>query len=324
MDKDVQQAFVLRVAPSGIDRVDAALSEDQIFIGWAEAEGLLNPSLSWEEFRGIISSVYYSNEMTLRKAGAAAGNMWRFIREMSKGDLVVVPHGSEFYIAKILGPANYDTGKVKEDTAYRRPVLRLNGRKPMSRRIAKSALMSRMKNQGTCVYATDLIEEINDCLNIASEDVTPTFQSDLQARLIRDTLDEIRKGRMDSYGFESLIKTVLEGLGAESVRIVPRLLDKGADLLATFRVAGTFLQLVAIQAKHWQPEPPVGPEVVEQLIRGIEAESADLGMIMTSGMISDEASNAAEAYYDEKGVRIELVDGDEIAKLIVEYGIRLK
>jgi hypothetical protein len=32
--------------------------------------------------------------------------------------------------------------------------------------------------------------------------------------------------------------------------------------------------MIAIQAKHWQPKPPVGRDVVEQLIRGIEAESA--------------------------------------------------
>jgi hypothetical protein len=29
-----------------------------------------------------------------------------------------------------------------------------------------------------------------------------------------------------------------------------------------------------MHTKHWQPEPPVGKEVVEQLIKGIEAESA--------------------------------------------------
>jgi restriction endonuclease Mrr len=112
------------------------------------------------------------------------------------------------------------------------------------------------------------------------------------------------------------------GLGAEEAKIVPRSQDKGADLVAVFRVAGTFQQIIAVQAKHWRPEPPVGRDVVQQLIRGMEAESATLGMVVTSGSISDEAIQAAEQYFEEKGLRIELVDGEQFAKLIVEHGIR--
>jgi restriction endonuclease Mrr len=87
-------------------------------------------------------------------------------------------------------------------------------------------------------------------------------------------------------------------------------------------VAGAFRQILAVQAKHWQPDPPVGNEVVEQLIRGIEAESANLGMIVTSGFISEEASSSAEQYFEEKGIKIELVDGEQFAKLIIEHGIK--
>jgi predicted Mrr-cat superfamily restriction endonuclease len=317
-----QQAFVLRIAPSGRDLVPEALRENQIIIGWAEAEGLLDPKLTWEEFRGIIQDAYYSHESTLRKAGAAAGQMYRFIREMNKGDLVIIPRGPEFYVAQVDGPAIYDPNKVSDDTAYRRPVVWLNEKNPIRRDLAKSALISRMKTQGTCARATDLLEEIRECLRVTASGRAPTFQADLQSRLIRETLDELRKGRIDSFGFEELIETVLKGLGAQDARIVARGQDKGADVLATFRIAGAFRQVVAVQAKHWQPLPPVGRDVVEQLIRGIEAESADLGMVITSGTISDEATKAAEEYFDDKGVRIELVDGEQFAKLIVECGVR--
>ena len=112
MDTDKKQAaFVLRIAPSGIDKVPEALHENEIIIGWAYADGLLNSKLDWEQFREILNKAYYSKEPTLRKAGAAAGNMWRFIREMKSDDLVVVPHGREFYVAKISGPATYDPQK---------------------------------------------------------------------------------------------------------------------------------------------------------------------------------------------------------------------
>ena len=317
-----QAAFVLRIAPGGIDKVPVSLRENQIIIGWAYAEGLLNSKLDWQQFREILNKAYYSKEPTLRKAGAAAGNMWRFIREMKQDDLVVVPYGREFYVAKIIGPATYDPAMVDDDTSYRRSVEWLNKKTPVPRQIARSALISRMKTQGTSAYATDLLEEIQECLSLAGKGQKPKFETDLQSRLIREVLSELQGGRMESFGFERLIATVLTGLGAEEVRIIPRSQDKGADLIAIFRVAGVFQQVVAVQAKHWRPEPPVGRDVVEQLIRGMEAESATLGMVVTSGLIGEDAVQAAEKYFEEKGIRIELVDGEQFAKLIVEHGIR--
>jgi hypothetical protein len=65
----------------------------------------------------------------------------------------------------------------------------------------------------------------------------------------------------------------------------------------------------------------VDASVVEQTIRGIEAEGANLGMLITSGMISDQASRRAQKYFEEEGIKIELVDGGQFAKLIVEHGI---
>lgn len=318
-----QAAFILRIAPGGKDKVPEALSADEIIIGWAQAGGLLDPTLKWEEFREIIRMAYYSDELTQRKAGAAAGHMWRFIRDMKTGDFVVVPYGADFFVAEITGPATFDTSKVDDDSAYRRQVKWLNDKKRIPRQVARLALLSRMKTQGTCADARDLLGEIRDCLNVASRGESPTFQTDMQNRLVREVLAELRTGRIENFGFERLIQTVLRGLGAEEVRIVPRSEDKGADLVAVFRVAGAFQQRVAVQAKHWQPEPPVGRDVVEQLIRGIEAEAANLGMIVTSGLISEEAIQAAAQYFDDTGVRIELVDGEQFARLIVEHGIRL-
>jgi predicted Mrr-cat superfamily restriction endonuclease len=317
-----QNAFVLRVSPSERDRVPEALASDQIIIGWSQAEGLLSSELSWEEFRDIVRSAYYANEPNLRKAGAAGGHLWRFIRDMNSGSLVVVPYWSDFYVAEVQGPATYDVSKVGDDTAYRRAVKWLNAKNPIPRQLAKSALLSRMKIQGTCANATDLIDDIKECLELAGSNTRPTFHSDLQTRLVREVLAEIRDGRIEDFGFERLIQTVLRSLGAEDVRIIPRAMDKGADVVAVFKVAGTFVQTVAVQAKHWRPDPPVGPEVVEQLIRGIEAESANLGMVITSGSISEAAAQAADRYFEEKGIRIELVDGEQFAKLIVEHGIR--
>jgi predicted Mrr-cat superfamily restriction endonuclease len=81
------------------------LTANQVIIGWAQAEGLLNDSLSREQFREILRKQYYSDETNNRRAGAAAGHMWRFIREMKPQDRIVVPRGPDFYVAEVIGPA---------------------------------------------------------------------------------------------------------------------------------------------------------------------------------------------------------------------------
>jgi predicted Mrr-cat superfamily restriction endonuclease len=316
-----QRAFILRIAPSGVDRVALALRENVAIIGWCAPE-LMNPRLDWKAFREIVRAQFYAKDDNLRRAGAAAGHMWRFIREMKVGDLLVTPHGSGFYVGRIAGPAFHLPKKVKEDTAYRRKVDWLNRKKPIPRETARAALQSRTKVQGTSADATDLLSEIMECLGEAERKEHRTFDDDLKARLVQEALEEMRSGRLDSFKFEHLVRSVLLGLGATEARIVPRSQDKGADIVASFLVAGAFRLLVAVQVKHFQPEPPVGSEVVQQLIQGIEAESANLGMVVTSGTISEEASAAAEQYFDQKGIRIELVDGPQLATLIVERGLR--
>ncbi|MES1929061.1 restriction endonuclease [Salinisphaera dokdonensis CL-ES53] len=312
-------AFVLRVAPSGLDRVREALEDDELILGWSHADGLLDLKLNWGQFRRIVSDTYYSGESNLRKAGAASGHLWRFIRSMEIGDLVVVPRGSKFYVAEVSGPARYLDSKISEDTAYRRPVKWLNNKKAIPRKYAKAALTSRMKTQGTCASANDLLPQIKECLSIAGTGVKPSFERDLRARLVSETLAELRSGRMESYAFENLIKEVLLGLGATEASVVPRSKDKGADILATFSVAGIFQQKVAVQAKHWQAKPALGPKVVGQLIDGLEAEAAQHGMVVTSGTVSEAAIRKAAEYSDATGVVIELVDGEQFAKLVVEH-----
>ena len=324
MDKldEKQCAFVLRIAPSFKDAMDEALKNNEIIIGWAEAEGLLDRQLEWYAFREIIHQKYHSEEQKYYGSGNAAGHMWRFIREMKEGDLVVAPHGDGFFVGQITGEAIYDKARVADDRAYRRPVTWLNPETPILRRFARAALQSRMKTYGTCANATDLINEITEVLRIAERGDTPTFAGDLRTELVQVTLKEIRKGRIENYGFEHLVKSILEGLGAHDVQIVPRSKDQGGDILARFRLAGTFEITLAVQAKHhFDPNTPTGIYAVEQLAQGMQAENAHLGLVVTAGTLSPESFKRAEKFFTEDHLQIELVDGEQLASLIVDHGL---
>ena len=155
MKEQEQQAFMLRAKPSGINRLQEALDKDQIVIGWAEAEELLNESLSQDEFDGIFKRRYPDH---------SPRHMWCFIREMNIGDLVVVPSGPVFYVARILGPATYEKSKVEDDTAYRRKVEWLNNKKPIAKAKAKPGLQATLSYQHASCPASQWLEEIKECL----------------------------------------------------------------------------------------------------------------------------------------------------------------
>jgi len=66
------------------------LAQNEIMLGWSKAEGLLNEELTKVEFREIIHKEYFPREETKRRAGQIAGDLWRFIREMKIGHLILV------------------------------------------------------------------------------------------------------------------------------------------------------------------------------------------------------------------------------------------
>ncbi|MBV9122791.1 MAG: restriction endonuclease, partial [Planctomycetes bacterium] len=150
----------------------------------------------------------------------------------------------------------------------------------------------------------------------------PNFENDLRSRLIKETLEEIQYGRINDRGFEKLVASILRGLGAEDEPVIkPRQLDKGADIIAHFRIANTFPFTLAVQAKHYQPGKPIGKGVVETLRDGMEEENADLGWVATSGTFSPEAQDFANRLCEE-GIKVELLDGEDLAALIVENGLK--
>jgi hypothetical protein len=60
------------MAPSGIDRVPAALKDDFITIGWSLARAVLTEP-DWWKFREEIKRIYYQDQ-NYRRAGQAAGD----------------------------------------------------------------------------------------------------------------------------------------------------------------------------------------------------------------------------------------------------------
>lgn len=188
-----RKAFALWIKPSQVDRVDEALRDGQLMIGWANAEGLLSPGLGRNEFRNIVHKAYYSDNPNRRKSGSASGHLWQFIHDMKKGDLVVVPSRAGYYLAEISdNEALFLRSKQLEDTSYRRNVQWLNPDEPISRDSLSAKLRAALAHaRGTTTELSNHLDEITSLS--AAADIEDLDWSPEELRLIvADYLEMLR------------------------------------------------------------------------------------------------------------------------------------
>jgi predicted Mrr-cat superfamily restriction endonuclease len=311
-----KSAWIVRMNTEGGDVVEAGLVAEQLLLGWSNAEGLIESTDYWET-RDIVHKTYYSEDPNYSRSGRAASQLWKFIHEFKEGDLVVVPHGSSFYVGEVSGPAFHVSAPEPHDTGHRRPMKWLNQASPISRAHARSALHSRMKSYWTVTSAEDLVDEIEEILRTAAEGKAPDFSTTLRDKLVETTKAQITGGYMDERRFERLVRDLLVAQGAINARIVGRRSDIGADIEADFSLGPYAVVPVRVQVKWWKGEAGAYP--IDQLLNAMEG--VDLGVVVTSARFTDETREIADEKSRELGKQIVLVDGDELSGAIVDQGL---
>ena len=317
-----RNAFILRSNTAGGNWISEALDNKTIIMGWCEVPKLLEQT-DWYSFRQIVHDYYYKDEKNFRRAGNAAGSLWKFLKEMKKDDYVVIPAPYNFYLAMVKEDKPYhDPSKVDEDRAFLRKVTWLNNKEPIPRKYARSSLQSRMKIYHTCGNADDLVHEIEEVLDIMEKGEKPNFYKSLRMRLLKETKEELITGYMEERDFEELIGAVLSSLGGENVDIVSRSVDKGVDIKCKFSIANTFKIEIGVQAKYFYPDPPVGSDRIEKFVEGLNTENIKYGWFVTSGTYSEEAIKKAEELQETHNCVLELIDGEQLSAMLIESGIK--
>ena len=228
-----------------------------------------------------------------------------------------------FFVGEITGPAEEI---AQGEVGYLRKVYWLNEGQPIERKLAGARLQSRMKVYGSTAGASDLVEDIravlSDAETVRAGGEIPTFESDLREQLIQATLSQMREGRVDSFKFEHIVRTVLVGLGAVDASITARRLDQGDDIVAEFKAVGGMFDIkVCVQVKHYnEVARPLGRRVVDEVLAGMRKVDANLGIIATAGTVSEDAAAYVEALADE-GERIVILDGRQLAALYLDHCI---
>jgi restriction system protein len=140
----------------------------------------------------------------------------------------------------------------------------------------------------------------------------------IETTLIHDLLDRIRKAPPDF--FERLMVNLLISMGyggsAENAgRTLGRSGDDGVDGVIDQDALG--LDRVYIQAKRYGSGNNIGPGAIRDFFGSLDRHKATKGLFVTTSTFSSSAKETAE----HLSKRIVLVDGDELARLMIRHNV---
>lgn len=160
-----------------------------------------------------------------------------------------------------------------------------------------------------------VIEPVIDEASTPEERLEAAF-AELQARVAVDVLDRLRS--MDPIRFESVVLEVLIAMGyggsdPERASLTARSHDGGLDGVINEDELG--LDRVVVQAKRYNS--PVDVKLVREFAGSLDEHGTDKGVFFTT----DKFTTPATDYVKSIKKRIILIDGVELARLMVRFGV---
>ena len=138
----------------------------------------------------------------------------------------------------------------------------------------------------------------------------------LKVSLAQEILDRIKQSPPSFFEQTVIDLLVAMGYGGsrrDAGQAVGRSGDGGIDGIIKEDRLG--LDTVYLQAKRW--DSVVGRPVVQGFAGSLAGFHANKGILITTSRFSDDARR----YVQNLGMRLVLIDGDELADLMIEYGV---
>ena len=156
-----------------------------------------------------------------------------------------------------------------------------------------------------------------------TNDLTPTEQleqayhsivEDLAADLLQKTLEQT------PYFFEHLVVDLLVKMGyggsfANSAQVTQYVHDDGIDGIIYEDKLG--LDKIYIQAKRYKLDNTIGKPQIQQFSGALDEQKATKGVFITTSSYSKEAKQ----YVEKLNKKIVLIDGQELARYMIEYNV---
>ncbi len=155
-------------------------------------------------------------------------------------------------------------------------------------------------------------------------EVIARARAELDAAVRAEILERMR--RLEPGQFEQLIVDLMVHLGfgggiaARRGERIGRSGDGGVD--GVLREGALDLDQVYVQAKRNGPDNAVGPEKIQAFAGSMLARGAAKGVLATTSRFTEAARREAEKLAAQK--RIVLLDGEEVAALMIEHGVGVR
>lgn len=299
-------------AGRGGDADSLFLKKNRIAIGWIKMGDLKGIKANREAFKARVAEVYPE-----KKPGAIpnnAGQLYRFVHEMSVGDLVAYPskQDKKVHIGRVEGEYNYDPSI---DASY--PNLRSVqwlGAFPRTR-FSQGALYE-IGSAISLFLVKNYADEFRAALEGQDSSASSTAQDDSVAAVAQDieetTRDFVLKRlaqELKGHPFSNFVAHLLNAMGYRT-RVSPEGPDGGIDILAHKDDLGFEPPIVKVQVKS--SESSVGDPVVSSLYGKVG--NGEYGLLVTLGTFTTQAKSFAKSQSN-----LRLIDGDELVQLIFQY-----
>ena len=143
--------------------------------------------------------------------------------------------------------------------------------------------------------------------------------NDLNVALRAELLERVQS--MDPTAFEKLIVDLMLGMNygaGGSGKHLGRTSDGGVDGVINEDVLG--LDIIYLQAKRYATGNTIGVEKIREFAGALEDRGATKGVFVTTSHFAPQA----HAYAQRSHKRLILIDGEELARLLVQYGIGVR
>lgn len=171
------------------------------------------------------------------------------------------------------------------------------------------------REDGVSVPSIDLAPEME--VQTPEETIDNAYQK-IRRSLAQEIIDTVRS--LSPSFFERLVVELLVKMGyggsiKDAGKAVGKTNDEGID--GTIKEDKLGLDIIYIQAKRWQAGNIVGRPELHKFVGALAGQGAKKGIFITTSTFSREAKE----YTPRNETKIVLIDGDELAQLMIDYNL---
>lgn len=287
------------------------LKKHRIAVGWHQMGDLSKIKADREAFKAQVAAVY--PEKKPMAIPNNAGQLFRFVHEMKKGDLVVYPskRDRQVHLGRVEGDYQHDP-KTEPDYPNVRAVKWL---KAVPRTLFSQGALYEIGSAMSLFLVKNYADEFRAALE-GKAAPAPVTQDETVAQVAEDieqtTRDFVIKRlaqEMKGHPFAYFVAHLLGTMGYRT-RVSPEGPDGGVDIVAHKDELGFEPPIIKVQVKS--SEGSVGDPQVSALYGKVGP--GEYGLLVTLGTFTNQAKSFAKSK-----TNLRLIDGDQLVGLVFAH-----